>query len=199
MILADHQKDTGVALFKSVQDILGQVTEDIDRKTNIKPQYLTREASGPLKAGGQTIGGIIRSEIVEKYAANFTATSGGNCPAIGSERKGKPFIATGVSTICHMNVRSIDVGDTFGFGGGGNLTPFLEYKDDTEQIHEVLRDTCKSRVDREFSKEQKDQQLYGRGRYADFNLLWDRGTKFGLMSEGNTEAILVSMPPVVKW
>ena len=87
MILADHKKDTGVALFKSVQDILGQVTEDIDRKTNIKPQYLTREASGPLKAGGQTIGGIIRSEIVEKYAANFTATSGGNCPAKGVSAK----------------------------------------------------------------------------------------------------------------
>ncbi|MDH5553280.1 MAG: oxygen-dependent coproporphyrinogen oxidase [Nitrosomonas sp.] len=63
----------------------------------------------------------------------------------------------------------------------------------------AYRPVVERRTDTPYTEHERDFQAYRRGRYVEFNLVWDRGTLFGLQTGGRTESILMSLPPIVKW
>ena len=93
--------------------------------------------------------------------------------------------------------------------GAGGI--FFDYKKDNfEKDFKFVRDVgitfqmifneiIKRKINKKWTQKDKELQFIKRGRYAEFNLLYDRGTKFGLQTGGNVEGILMSLPPIAKW
>lgn len=85
------------------------------------------------------------------------------------------------------------------FNAGGFAHAFNLTKSVGDHFLPAYLPILKRRADIPYGERERDFQAYRRGRYVEFNLVWDRGTLFGLQSGGRTESILMSLPPIVKW
>ncbi|HWW20531.1 MAG TPA: oxygen-dependent coproporphyrinogen oxidase [Steroidobacteraceae bacterium] len=248
------------------------------------PDPWTREPSATGLTGCGISAVLEGGEILERAGVGFSDVGGASLPPSATARNpqlaGRRYRAMGVSVVMHprnphvptshMNVRFLSTGDTWWFGGGFDLTPYLVNEQDViawhraaaaaceafhPSLYDHLRKSCdeyffvrhrgeargiggifyddlneatpqfgmswercfefmqavagrycetylqivRARYQLPYAARERDFQLYRRGRYAEFNLVLDRGTLFGLQSGGRAESILMSMPPLVRW
>lgn len=97
-------------------------------------------------------------------------------------------VARGVGGIFYDYLNTENFENDFNFTKNVGLT-FLD----------IYPKLVRRNMDKSWTDEQREHQLKKRGLYTEFNLVYDRGTKFGLMTGGNAEAILMSLPPIAKW
>lgn len=243
-----------------------------------------RASEDGTDAGGGLMSVMRGGRVFEKVGVNVSTVYGQlgeRAQAAMAARKGLPgmkddprFWASGISLVAHMqnphvpavhmNTRMFWTPHGHWFGGGSDLNPCLEYEEDTQFFHSVLKTACdphgddlygrfkawadeyffvphrnrargvggiffddlnrgdweadfaftqdvgkaflpayRPLVDRRretpWNDADKDAQLVHRGLYAEYNLVYDRGTKFGLETGHDAKAVLMSLPPLAKW
>jgi coproporphyrinogen III oxidase len=244
----------------------------------------TRDASGSSVIGRGVTAILEGGSLFERAGVGFSEVGGASLPPAATARNphlaGRSYRAMGVSVVMHprnphvptshMNVRFLSAADTWWFGGGFDLTPYIVNESEVIDWHRAasqacapfhleLYDSLRKHCDEYFylrhrgeargiggifyddlneqtaqfgmswercfdfmrsvathyrdaylqivgnaqqlpyGDREREFQLYRRSRYAEFNLVLDRGTLFGLQSGGRAESILMSMPPLVRW
>ena len=102
--------------------------------------------------------------------------------------------------ICHIE-KKLEESEVFFFDYemGNWIKNFKFIRELGLSFIDISKKIIKRKKNLAWKKKDKERQLVKRGRYVEFNLLFDRGTKFGLNTGGNTDSILMSLPPYAKW
>jgi len=217
----DIKKDLASNWFKLLQNA---ICNDIIKleKNKLKFTSTTWKKNRYKEEGGGEYKIIKNGKIFEKVGVNFSKVFGKfpkkfQNKILGANKDPK-FWATGISVVMHMknphipamhfNTRFICTTQNW-FGGGMDVTPSIRdigERKDFQFVRDVgvtfqmlFNNIIEKKMKKKWTLKDKETQYIKRGRYAEFNLLYDRGTKFGLQTGGNVEGILMSLPPIAKW
>lgn len=290
----DHRKAQASAWFRTLRDRIVARFEALEDTQTTGPfadrpagRFEVSETRRAAADGGDAGGGLMSvmrgGRVFEKVGVNVSTVYGVLEPraqkAMAARRdidlsEDPRFWASGISLVAHMqnphapavhmNTRMFWTPQAWWFGGGSDLNPCIEYAEDTQAFHDVLRAACtphnpdyydrfkawadeyffvphrgrargvggifyddlntgdwdadfaftksvgeaflpafvpatEKRRDTPWTEADKDAQLIHRGLYAEYNLVYDRGTKFGLETGHDANAVLMSLPPLAKW
>ena len=276
-------RDRIVAAFEALEDtqVTGPHASLPAGRFEVTPT--TRTGPDGEDQGGGKMSVMRGGRVFEKVGVNISTVWGTLAPRAQAAMaaRGVPgmaedprFWASGISLVAHMqnphtpavhmNTRMFWTPGAWWFGGGADLNPCLEYAEDTDAFHAVLRGACdahdpgyypkfkawadeyffvphrgrargvggifyddlntgdweadfaftrdvgaaflpafvpvtEKRRDTPWAEEDRETQFRHRGLYAEYNLVYDRGTKFGLETGHNADAVLMSLPPIAKW
>jgi coproporphyrinogen III oxidase len=273
-------RDKICAEFEAIEEeYLASDNKPITLEVDPEEARFSRKTWDRNEGGGGEMS-TMKGNVFEKVGVNISTVFGEFSEEFKNQIPGASenpgFWASGISLVAHMrsplvpavhfNTRFICTTKQW-FGGGGDLNPMLEVKEDTKDFHDAFKNICdkynpeyypkfkkwcdeyffikhrnqargvggifydyldsnskenfeenfsftkdagitfleifpklvRRNMLKKWSEEQREHQFTKRGLYTEFNLVYDRGTKFGLMTGGNTEAILMSLPPIAKW
>jgi len=217
---------TGGKIFDKVG--VNQSTVSGQFEKSFKSKILGAEKNGRYWATGISIVAHMKNPKIPAFHFNtrFIVTSkewfGGGMDATPSfnDKKEKILIHQKLKTVCKLNNKDYNIYKKWcdkyfylphrkeprGIGGiffdyetkewGKN---FKFVQDLGIAFIDITKKIILNKKKLNWNKKDKEKQLYKRGRYVEFNLLYDRGTKFGLNSGGNIDSILMSLPPQAKW
>ncbi|MEM1428014.1 MAG: oxygen-dependent coproporphyrinogen oxidase [Pseudomonadota bacterium] len=276
-------RDRIVAAFESLEDAQATGPYAQEPAGRFEVSETRRKSEDGSDAGGGLMSVMRGGRTFEKVGVNVSTVYGtlGEKAQKAMAARGVPgmaedprFWASGISLVAHMqnphtpavhmNTRMFWTPGAWWFGGGSDLNPCLEYEEDTQSFHAVLRTACEGHGagyydrfkawadeyfyvphrhrargvggifyddlntgdweadfaftqavgeaflpaylptvernrDRAWTEADREAQLVHRGLYAEYNLVYDRGTKFGLETGHDANAVLMSLPPLAKW
>jgi coproporphyrinogen III oxidase len=281
-MIAAHSRERSLQALRLFEDLQSRLCarmeaiEGRDSQSRFESTRWNKPEEHRLKGGGHMR--LMRGTLFEKVGVNVshvwgTLSEAGIAQLPGAKEAAGEFTACGISVVAHpanphaptahMNLRYLATSFDW-IGGGSDLTPAIEYAQDTTEFHDALRRACdgyrpdayeeyrdwcdryfflphrnerrgvggiffdnlrgtdwshdiafvqgvgnaflgvypdivQRRMDTPFDAADRARQLTKRGRYVEFNLVYDRGTRFGFMTDANPEAYLMSLPPLASW